>query len=66
MKNTDDKQTEPTWTVYPFDYKGFKETELKYRLDHIFVSKDLNVHDFKVIQSKGSDHLPVLATVNIN
>lgn len=42
-----------------------KETKLRHRLDYIFVSHDIKVLDFSVGKSKGSDHLPVIATVKI-
>lgn len=63
IKNADSQLTEPTWTIYPFDYEGFTETELRHRLDYIFTSKDVAVENFSVPFSKGSDHLPVSATV---
>lgn len=66
MKNADAKLTEPTWTIYPFKYRGFKETELHHRLDYIFVSKDLRTEHFQVEQSKGSDHLPISAVIEID
>ena len=65
MKNADSVLTEPTWTVYPFDYEGFQETELRHRLDYIFTSKDIAVERFFIPFSKGSDHLPVSAIVII-
>lgn len=63
MRNADPELAKPTWTVYPFDYEGFKETKLKYRLDYIFTTKDLSTHDFEVGRSMGSDHLPVSAII---
>jgi len=63
MSNTDSVLTKPTWTIYPFDHEGFQETELRHRLDYIFVSKDIVVENFSIPFSKGSDHLPVSAVV---
>jgi len=55
---------EPTWTVYPFSKDGWKVNDLKYRLDNIFVSKDLAYQNFKIINSKISDHLPIKVTID--
>ena len=63
MRNADQKLTDPTWTIYPFESRGFKETELRHRLDYIFVSKDLYAENFRVEQSTGSDHLPISAVI---
>lgn len=65
IQNADSNPTDPTWTVYPFDYHGHVENELKHRLDNIFVSKDITVQKFEVENSKGSDHLPVSAIIEI-
>jgi len=65
LQNTDKDLIAPTWTVYPFDYEGFHETELKHRLDYIFVTRDISVTDFRVEPSKGSDHLPIAAVLKV-
>lgn len=57
---------EPTWTVYPFNYEGWKDYRLRYRLDNIFVSRDVKVKGFKVLKSKISDHLPIMADVRLS
>lgn len=54
-----------TWTTKPFDYKGFKETELNWRLDHVFCTKDIQVKSSQVIQTEFSDHLPILVEFSI-
>jgi endonuclease/exonuclease/phosphatase family metal-dependent hydrolase len=66
MKNADLKLTEPTWTIYPFEYQGFRETELRHRLDYIFTTPNMHAEDFRVEHSKGSDHLPISATIEVN
>jgi endonuclease/exonuclease/phosphatase family metal-dependent hydrolase len=53
----------PTWTIYPFEAYGWHEDRLKYRLDNIFVSDDFSYRNFKVVNSKISDHLPIMADV---
>lgn len=65
LVNTDNDLSKPTWTIYPFEYEGFKEDSLRHRLDYIFVSKDIKVDAFLVEDSKGSDHLPVSAVLEI-
>lgn len=52
--------TSNTWTTKPFSYNGFEETELNWKLDYIFTSKDIKVKEAKVIDTKYSDHLPIL------
>ena len=56
---------EPTWTIYPFEKDGWRVEELKYRLDNIFVSKGLIYKNFKIIESKISDHLPIMVSIDI-
>ena len=51
-----------TWTTKPFSYNGFTETELNWKLDYIFTSKDIKVKETKVVDTKYSDHLPILLT----
>ena len=57
---------EPTWTTKPFSYNGFEETELSWRLDHIFGTSDLDIIESRVIDTKYSDHLPILVRVGLN
>lgn len=59
-----DSFSNPTWCVYP------KESEcgrrgLKYRIDYIFVGKDIEVKEFKIGDSKASDHLPIFALLKV-
>lgn len=66
VKNADFKTPNaPTWTIYPFNYHGFIENELKHRIDNIFVTEDIKVNNFIIEDSKGSDHLPITAIVEI-
>lgn len=57
--------TSNTWTTKPFSYNGFTETELNWKLDYIFTSKDIKVKETKVVDTKYSDHLPILLTFEI-
>ena len=54
--------TSNTWTTKHFSYNGFTETELNWKLDYIFTSKDIKVKETKVVDTKYSDHLPILLT----
>lgn len=65
LNNTDKNPIQPTWTIYPFNYEGFQETQLKHRLDYIFTSKDIKVKTSAIENSTGSDHLPISAIIEI-
>jgi endonuclease/exonuclease/phosphatase family metal-dependent hydrolase len=56
-------ETENTWTTKPFSYNGFEETELNWKLDHIFSTNDVNIKNIEVINTKYSDHLPILVEI---
>ena len=52
--------TQATWTTKPFDYGGFAETELRWRLDYAFATPDLEITSAKIVETEYSDHLPIL------
>ena len=56
--------TTNTWTTKPFSYNGFEANELDYKLDYVFTSSDINIQNIKVIDTKYSDHLPVLCEID--
>lgn len=56
--------TSNTWTTKPFSYNGFTVTDLEYKLDYIFASKDIKVSNVKVINTEYSDHLPILCEID--
>lgn len=60
-----DPSSSPTWSVYPEGCEACKPQAVDTRLDYIFTSKDIKTHSFKVHQSKGSDHLPISAVIEI-
>jgi endonuclease/exonuclease/phosphatase family metal-dependent hydrolase len=65
LKHCGPDYKKPTWTTKPFSFMGFKETELKWRLDYAFASKDIKVLNSKIIQTEYSDHLPILTEIEI-
>ncbi|MBI3190117.1 endonuclease/exonuclease/phosphatase family protein [archaeon] len=56
---------QPTWTTKPFDYMGFKENKLRWRIDYVFATSDMRVLSSKIIKTKYSDHLPILVEFEI-
>ncbi|MDO8609345.1 MAG: endonuclease/exonuclease/phosphatase family protein [bacterium] len=56
---------EPTWTTKLFDYQGFREDKLRWRLDYVFTSKEIRIISSEIIKTNFSDHLPILVTCNI-
>lgn len=54
LKNADPVPIAPSW----------KRFRLASRLDHIFISRDLKETSCAIGASKGSDHLPVIATID--
>lgn len=55
----------PTWTMYPHEYLNHSETRLKDRIDYMFTSGDIKVKHFEVGMSKGSNHLPISAVLEL-
>jgi endonuclease/exonuclease/phosphatase family metal-dependent hydrolase len=58
-------ETGNTWATKPFSYNGFEETELNWKLDHVFSTNDINVEKIEVINTEYSDHLPILVEINL-
>lgn len=56
----------PTWTIHPFEFENWHEDRLRYRLDNIFISRDLKYKNFKMLKSRISDHLPVTADITVD
>jgi len=57
--------TKNTWTTKPFSYDGFKENELNWRLDYIFISNDIKSVSAEIIKTNYSDHLPVISRLEL-
>lgn len=65
LQNCSPSYDQNTWTTKPFDYQGFKEDKLNWRLDYIFATKDVRCLSSKVVKTDYSDHLPVVANLSI-
>lgn len=65
LKHASPEFSKNTWTTKPFEYDGFKENKLKWRLDYVFVSNNISVISSKIIKTSASDHLPILIEVEI-
>lgn len=57
--------TDNTWTTKPFSYNGFNEDKLNWKLDYVFVTKDIKVSQIDVIDTEYSDHLPLLIEIEV-
>ncbi len=63
-RNTD-PNCAPTWCMYRDGCPVCQLEEITKRLDYIFVSPDVATSKPEVGMSKGSDHLPILVTINV-
>jgi len=60
-----DPSLSPTWSNYPKGCPGCFPQSLQYRLDYIFVSKDITFSSPTAYPSKASDHLPVSVVIEV-
>lgn len=65
LVNVGPSYDEATWTTKLFEYQGFKEDKLRWRLDYVFATKDVNVISSEIIKTDYSDHLPILVTISV-
>lgn len=65
IKNAGPDYSEKTWTTKPFDMLGFVENDLNWRLDYVFTTNDIEVNSSEIVDTKFSDHLPILAHLTI-
>jgi endonuclease/exonuclease/phosphatase family metal-dependent hydrolase len=65
FKSAGPDHSNKTWTTKPFNYENFRVDGLEYRLDYIFVTADIKVLSSDIIKTDFSDHLPILAEVEI-
>ncbi len=64
FRDTDPNNT-PSWCLYPDGCEVCKSEKVQWKLDYIFVSHDLKTGEFRVGESKGSDHLPVSVSLEL-
>lgn len=60
-----DTQLDPSWSMYVDGCEICKVDQLIHRLDYIFTTKEFKVHLFQTDYSKGSDHLPIAASLEV-
>lgn len=65
LKNAGPSFDQKTWTTKPFNYHGFVENNLNWRIDYAFTSKDIKVISSEIVKTKFSDHLPILTEIEI-
>jgi endonuclease/exonuclease/phosphatase family metal-dependent hydrolase len=65
MRHAGPDYGEKTWTTKPFSYRGFEEMQLRWRLDYVFATPDVEVVSAEVITTDLSDHLPVLVKMRM-
>lgn len=57
--------SELTFTTKPFQHEAFRVDGLEWRLDYIFATSDIKVLSSKIIETDYSDHLPILAEIEV-
>ena len=65
LQNAGEHSDVPTWSLYPDTCDICPLNGVEYKFDYIFTSKDMKADSFEVGQSKGADHLPVSAVIEI-
>jgi endonuclease/exonuclease/phosphatase family metal-dependent hydrolase len=65
LKSVGPDNKRPTFTTKPFRHNDFIVNGLEWRLDYIFASPDIKVLSSKIINTDYSDHLPILAEIEI-
>ncbi len=65
LRNAGPDFDQKTWTTKPFNYHGFSENNLNWRIDYTFVSKDIKVVSSEIVDTDLSDHLPILTVIEV-
>lgn len=60
-----DGSSQFTFAKYPFDYNGFKVSGLEYKLDYILATSRVTIENVQVPDISISDHLPIIADIQI-
>ncbi len=59
------KYDQSTWTTKPFDYHGWQEDQLRWRIDYAFTTTDISVNSAEIPTTIVSDHLPILISITL-
>jgi len=66
LKNLGPNYDKKTFANQPFNYRNmFRVGGLEWRLDYIFSSNDIKANNARIMKTKFSDHLPILAEIEI-
>ena len=65
LKHAGPDYHQKTFTTKPFTVENFSEDGLNWRLDYIFTTKDIKVLSSQILNTQYSDHLPILAILDI-
>lgn len=65
LKHCGPSYEEPTWTTKAFDFMGFKEYKLNWRVDYVFATEDIKVISSNIVKTEYSDHLPIILEIEI-
>lgn len=66
LVNTDKVEENKTWTMRDFDFQGWEVPKgLKYKIDYVFLSKNIKYENLEIPETNISDHLPVLLTIRV-
>ena len=66
LKNAGPELDKNTFSKIPWNDGGFEVNGLEYRIDYIFCTLDIKVLSSKIVESKYSDHLPILVECRIS
>ena len=65
LVNAGPKYDQSTWTTKPFDYHGWQEEQLRWRIDYAFTTADISVNSAEIPATTVSDHLPILISITL-
>lgn len=59
-----DHSNDPSWSVYVEEFDRCVK-DLSVRLDYFFATPDIKASSFRIVQSDGSDHLPISVDIEV-
>lgn len=65
LKSAGPDYKQKTFTTKPFVHNDFEVNSLEYRLDFMFVTPDIKTISSKIIKTEFSDHLPIVAELEV-